>query len=493
MLHPNGRLLAIEQKNIELELQQGKLITFYGIDEEKKDVTSQITRNIANLRKKFSQINPRLALQIDHILYLPTATYTSAVPINVGRIVDSTAENQLPEIVQSILEDYSNTLPANLADHASIHNFLMAYLNLAPSIGVLSQQAREVSYNLSRGLTDWVHRIDFSPFRLYIQGTAGSGKTQLALKELEIAQEKNLYGLYLCFNRPLVDSIKIVAPNPLFCLTFHELAKNIADLLGVSIDLLSKDAFNDLEETFLTYAEKLASEFDFLIVDEGQDFKPEWKDLICNMVKPSGRVLWMEDPFQTMYPDRGQSDWSSWVKFKSPINYRSPKVIIDLVNELQLTDEEIVSGSPIVGEVTGLRSYQKNDEESLFRATQTEVQNLLNQGYSSENIAVVTFCGANRSKLLNSNQMQIAGKGIKKLIGYTSNNQAKWSSGEIVIDTIYRFKGLSADAVIITEVDFFEWDQQVKRKLFVALTRARMKVVVVATVEAATEIEQLLN
>jgi superfamily I DNA and RNA helicase len=291
----------------------------------------------------------------------------------------------------------------------------------------------------------------------------------------------------------LVDSIKIVAPNPLFCLTFHELAKNIADLLGVSIDLLSKDAFNDLEETFLTYAEKLASEFDFLIVDEGQDFKPEWKDLICNMVKPSGRVLWMEDPFQTMYPDRGQSDWSSWVKFKSPINYRSPKVIIDLVNELQLTDEEIVSGSPIVGEVTGLRSYQKNDEESLFRATQTEVQNLLNQGYSSENIAVVTFCGANRSKLLNSNHTQIAGKGIKKLIGYTSNNQAKWSSGEIVIDTIYRFKGLSADAVIITEVDFFEWDQQVKRKLFVALTRARMKVVVVATVEAATEIEQLLN
>ncbi len=493
VLHPNGRLLAIEQKNIELEFQQGKLITSYGVNEEIKDVSSQITRNIANLRKKFSQIHPHLALQIDHILYLPTSRYLDEVPINVGRIVDCASELSLPDIVQSILEDYSTTLPTNLADVTSIHRFLMGHLNLVPNIGILSKQAKEVSFNLSRGLTDWVERLDFSPFRLYIQGTAGSGKTQLALSELTKAHKNHLYGLYLCFNRPLADAIKSLAPNPQICSTFHELAKNIAELLSFPVDITSDQAFIQLEKIFFTQAEKLANQFDFLIVDEGQDFKPEWRELICNMVKPNGRIIWMEDPSQTIYPDRTTSDWSSWVQFKSPVNYRSPQLIIELINELELTEREIISGNPFVGEVTGLRAYQKNDESSLFKATQIEVQNLLSQGYSCESIAVITFGGANRSKLLHSKQTQIAGKGIKKLLGYTSDNQAQWSSGEILFDTIYRFKGLSADAVIITEVDFNEFNPQIKRKLFVALTRARLKAVIVASVEAARVIEEILQ
>jgi len=100
ILHPNGRLLAIEQKNIELEFRQGDLIARYGISQQEKIVTSQIVRNISNLRAKFSNIHPHLALQIDHILYLPTSNYSAAVPMNVGRIVDSSEANSLTDIVQ---------------------------------------------------------------------------------------------------------------------------------------------------------------------------------------------------------------------------------------------------------------------------------------------------------------------------------------------------------------------------------------------------------
>jgi hypothetical protein len=493
ILHPNGRLLAIEQKNIELEFRHGDLIARYGTTQEEKVVTSQIVRNISNLRSKFSDIHPHLALQIDHILYLPTSNYSAAVPINVGRIVDSSNANRLPEIIREILEAFTDSMPKNLALHEDIHRFLMSQLKLIPNVGVLSQQVKEVSFNLSRGLTDWVHRLEFSPFRLHIQGTAGSGKTQLALKELSLANEKNLYGLYLCFNRPLVDSIKKFAPNPQFCFTFHELAKNIADLLSLPVNLLSSQAFLELEMIFAKHAGQLANEFDYLIIDEGQDFKVEWRDLICQMVKPDGRIIWMEDVGQTIYPERYTNEWGSWVNFKLPINFRSPKLIVDLINELQLTSEEIVSGSPMIGELTGLRTYQKLEKGALFKATQIEVQNLLNNGYDAANIAVVTFCGANRSEILNSNQMHIANKPIKKLIGYSPENQPIWSNGDVLIDTIYRFKGLSADAVVITEVDFTSWSTHEKNKLFVALTRARLKVVIVASEEATNLIEEQLN
>jgi len=493
ILHPNGRLLAIEQKNIELEFRQGDLIARYGISQQEKIVTSQIVRNISNLRTKFSNIHPHLALQIDHILYLPTSNYSAAVPMNVGRIVDSSEANSLTDIVQEILESFTDSLPNNLATHEDIHRFLLSQLKLIPNVGVLSQQVREVSFNLSRGLSDWVQRLEFNPFRLHIQGTAGSGKTQLALKELSIANEKNLYGLYLCFNRPLVESIKKFAPNPQICFTFHELAKNVADLLNIKVDLLSNQAFLELEMIFINHAGQLANEFDFLIIDEGQDFKAEWRDLICQMVKSEGRIIWMEDIGQTIYPERQTNEWGAWVNFKLPINFRSPRLIVDLINELQLTSEEVVSGSPLIGELTGLRTYQKLEEGALFKATQIEVQNLLNNGYDAANIAIVTFCGANRSEILNSSQMHIANKSIKKLIGYGADNQPKWSQGEVLIDTIYRFKGLSADAVIITEVDFTSWNTLDKSKLFVALTRARLKVVIVASEEATVLIEQQLN
>ncbi len=493
ILHPNGRLLAIEQKNIELEFRRGDLIARYGTNQQEKIVTSQIVRNISNLRAKFSDTYPHLALQIDHILYLPTSNYSAAVPMNVGRIVDSSEANSLPDIVREILESYTDSLPKNLAAHEDIHRFLMSQLKLIPNVGVLSEQVKEVSFNLSRGLSEWVQRLEFDPFRLHIQGTAGSGKTQLALNELSIANEKNLYGLYLCFNRPLVDSIKKFAPNPQICFTFHELAKNIADLLSIKVDLLSNQAFLDLEMIFADHAVQLANQFDYLIIDEGQDFKSEWRDLICQMVKPDGRIIWMEDVGQTIYPERYSKDWGGWVRFKLPINFRSPRLIVDLINELQLTSDEVVSGSPIVGELTGLRTYQKLEQGALFKATQIEVQNLLNNGYDAANIAIVTFCGANRSEILNSNQMHIANKSIKKLIGYGSDNQPKWSNGEVLLDTIYRFKGLSTDAVVITEVDFTSWSTHVKSKLFVALTRARLKVVIVASEEAANLIEDKVN
>ena len=49
-----------------------------------------------------------------------------------------------------------------------------------------------------------------------------------------------------------------------------------------------------------------------------------------------------------------------------------------------------------------------------------------------------------------------------------------WTSGPLLADTVYRFKGQSAPAVVVTECDFEQWDNKVWRLLFVGLTRARV-------------------
>jgi superfamily I DNA and RNA helicase len=54
---------------------------------------------------------------------------------------------------------------------------------------------------------------------------------------------------------------------------------------------------------------------------------------------------------------------------------------------------------------------------------------------------------------------------------------------------VYRFKGQAADAVVITEIDFEAFTVRERRRLFVALTRVRLQVVLVTSDRAAKILE----
>jgi len=57
-----------------------------------------------------------------------------------------------------------------------------------------------------------------------------------------------------------------------------------------------------------------------------------------------------------------------------------------------------------------------------------------------------------------------------------------------LIETVYRFKGQAAPCVILTEVDFETLDDISRRKLFVGMTRASMKLIVVLSARAAASL-----
>jgi superfamily I DNA and RNA helicase len=62
-----------------------------------------------------------------------------------------------------------------------------------------------------------------------------------------------------------------------------------------------------------------------------------------------------------------------------------------------------------------------------------------------------------------------------------------------LVETLYRFKGQAADAVILTEIDFTELNPKNRRKLFVALTRARLHVVMITSQAAAAALTNAIN
>jgi superfamily I DNA and RNA helicase len=68
---------------------------------------------------------------------------------------------------------------------------------------------------------------------------------------------------------------------------------------------------------------------------------------------------------------------------------------------------------------------------------------------------------------------------------YDLFGQPVFTEGELLVESVYRFKGQAAPAVVLTEVDFDDLDERAMRRLFVGATRATMKLVIVATARAA--------
>jgi hypothetical protein len=479
ILNPYGRVLAIEQKETQIEVNaKGEFVPIYkdarGPSKSSKTINSQVARNIGSLRTEYQKRHPEQRIEIDHLLYVPNAKVGKNLPANIalGRIVDSTNRDQLISIINEMFD--KNPMPTG--DHTAktldIQTFFLDKADVSPQIGLIGQSARQRTTRLSSGLAEWAERLEFSPYRLWVQGTAGSGKTQLALKELRKAADQNLTAMYICFNRALVDSVKLSAPNPKNCWTFHELARFVAESQGQVIDFGDEATFKQMVDYFLTHYDDLKEQLDVLVIDEGQDFYPEWGAVLLELVKPDGRMIWLEDSSQRIY-GRPSIEPEGWVKLSSPTNYRSPQHVLTLINGLDLTDEYLQTGNGYAGLAPGHFVYQ---EGGVVETTVLAVQDLIDQGFAPESIAVLSFHGAKNSVFLSGTVEKINGFSIKKPTGYDKDSNATWSKGELLVDTLYRFKGQCADAIVLTEIDFTEWDQVTKNKLFVGLTRARLTI-----------------
>ena len=495
IVNPYGRVLAIEQKETRIEKNiRGELVAIYDETNGKKkekNIQSQVIRNIQSLRQEFSRRFPGRLIQIDHLLYLPTARLIGSLPANIalGRVVDESEANQLCEIILKIFED--NPMPSgkNVADALLIRDFLSEKADIAPQLGLLGYSAKALTTRLSSGLAEWSERLEFSPFRLWVQGTAGSGKTQLALKELKKAKRNNQIAMYLCFNRPLADAIKLVAPEPNNCMTFHELADLLSKQKGIQVDYKKANIFQELADFLLSNIVELKAQLDVLVVDEGQDFEKEWGKALISMVKETGRIIWLEDPSQDLYK-RWDTDWSNWVKISSPVNYRSPQRLLNLMNALELTTEQLEAGNGYAGMIPEIYTYQ---EGAVVEATEVAVNDLINEGYAPESIAILSFRGVTSSTFFTSEISSLAGLSIKKFLGYSDKGIPLWSDGKLFLDTLFRFKGQCADAVVLTEVDFSDWSENIKKRLFVGLSRARLMASLVVTERTGVLIDEKLG
>lgn len=491
VLSPLGRLLLIEQKNGGLQEGKQGLAKFYS--NKPKSVQVQMNRSLDNLLAAFearSYTSSHEQLDIDMLLYCPdyVVQNKAAAGIPMNRIVDQHNSIVLPNVILDIFQERPPHKEA-CRDIKLISDFLGNNLRIRYDIGFLGQLAKSAYIEQGAGLSEWVSKMHCVPFRLLINATAGSGKTQLALDELRTAHQNALSALYVCFNRNLAVDMKTATGQASECTTFHELARVFYESKGFLYQP-GLSAFQASVDYFLDHAEELTDSFDVLVIDEAQDFEAAWLQALFKLCKPEGRLIALMDNNQRLY-EREPFDFKGWIHIDHQVSNRCPRVVIDIINQLELVEEPIGSRSAVEGLDTLLETYTAGDSTSLVSATSAVVHELLNEGHTPDDIVVLSLRGAESSALLKRDEL--ADHTVKKIVGRTAEGDFIFSDGDIVVDTVFRFKGRSANCVVLSEIEFDELNENTKRRLFVGMTRTRLRLALVCTTEAAEVLSQKIS
>ena len=480
---PSGKVLLIEQKNGTLIETDDGLQKKYS--DNVKKIPFQIARNADGLQNRLKKTIKDHSIYVDSLLYCPDHKIKKigTSGIDPDRIIDWNRKDQLVHIVRKILPP--SEVNSLLRDE--LHQFLSDVLELVPEVNAIVGQTGRLYTKVSGGLSEWAQRIEFSPFRLRVIGTAGSGKTQLALSAFRESIKLGRKPLYICYNRSLADHISGIVPRGGEVSGYHQFGDRIAKLQGTPIDFKKPQPFLQMEKVLDNYVPTQDQMFDDLIVDEGQDFKNTWSENLMRLLRSNSKVWWLEDPLQNIY-SRDQISFENWVTIRSDANYRSPKSILYAINQILHLNPSITAASPIEGGEVELLEY--TNESDLVTKTIQAIDRAVEIGFNKKLISLLTFRG--RDKSLFTPFTQIGAHTLRAPIkdAFDDAGNQQFTDGEITTDSVHRFKGQSCPCVILTEIDFEELSENVKSRIFVGATRATIKLIIVIS---SSSLNKLLN
>ena len=473
IVNRSGKVVIIEQKNGPLKETDQGLVKEYAFKD--KNLHSQIGRSVDVIRDKFSKQRRGQGLIVDYLIYCPehTVKNINSPMLDASRIVDAKTKSELPKVIESLIGSGVSSDEMKLTDVISF--FAQAY-ELVPDVGTAITAGEKAYTQLSSGLQEIIENLDFSPFRLRIQGVAGCGKSQVALNFLGAASPDKPT-LYACFNRPLCDQMHAMSGgnrDGLLINTFHGLCVDALESVGQRVDfsqIKSNPKFwNQIVESVIDIEVPDTLKFARLVVDEGQDFHQDWWDVLQLFLTEDYELIWCEDTYQNLRSTKS-IDVPATVTYRANLSYRTPPSIAEFIARTHQIDFRSAINVPGMG--VGVTPYDSpRDQVKILR---TRINELRSQGFANEDIVILTCKGLDKSELYGLDQ--IAGVDIRKFtLEYDRSHIPIYTQGRILFDSVHRFKGGQAPCIILVDVDPPNWRVESGRPvLFCGMTRATVR------------------
>ena len=356
-------------------------------------------------------------------------------------------------------ERIADTLRATIVDETNVES-------LATIIDKRSELVEQYVQDNER-LLDFVCDVN----RFHVKGSAGTGKTALALAQASRLKKQGKRVAFLCYSRILAASIRhrmeslpkseridVVS-------TFH----HMGDVWGVSITEPESDEFwaETFGQEFLRLAATASPDekFDAIVIDEAQDFAASWWDVLGSLLRSQedGGIYAFGDDAQEIF---GKSNGAprNLVPLNLHVNLRNADPIASLAGAASNQDANSLG---IIGPNVYYVELRENSTEYETITSGDDVVEHLREYYQPRHIALLTTKSRHP---VHKSQAELDPDGYARRL---------WDESEIFYGTVSGFKGLERNCIVLV-INGVHENQNFKELIYTGVTRARDLLVIVS-------------
>jgi len=475
LLHPTFGMLVVETKGGEIQIAEG--VWFQNGSRLDKTPVEQAMRAKYALIQKIKAATRKLGterLLAAHAVALPDATDCppGALGVDLTRpMVFTAAELQWPDVALAALLSERPPVTSEMFER-SVRVLRPDVAFSTDPNGVMRATQRRLG-DQTLAILRIAEQLDLNQ-RVAVDGPAGSGKTRLASSWARRAAERGERVLLLSFNLPIGAWLTAsFERQPLVTAgSFH---RTVAELLAPAGFVEPADPSPEFfatgySDAIQDLAPVLEHRFDTIILDEVQDFRPEWLAALPHLLDADGpaRQFRLGDQSQNIY-GVAVEELDGWVQFRLTDNCRNTRPIAEVAE--RLGGGGAVKGCPAGQPVQFTHATGKKEIRKRVAETIAHLVDAL--GVPPSTIAVATTRSELRDDLLASDRQTVP------LVRWEDRDE-----GSVLCENVHRLKGMEFQAVVLASV--LDADHpQLRDLLYVGASRATTYLHVIAPRETA--------
>ena len=436
-----------------------------GIEKEIPDPLAQADRSKFKFIELLEAQNPPIKdCLICHAVWFPSFEWNYPMPPNFSPeiVFDSKTLEGPQEVIENAFKFWNKQIRKPSLSKASFDRlkFIIApEFSSVPSVRTNFENRERLFITLTREQARIMDFLDEQRTAV-ISGSAGTGKTMLALEKANRLGVKNEETLFLCFNEAL--KLHLEENNPIKFVHF----KTIFELADQFVSFKKDTSLNDLTEKLCEYIiDHHKSEWNYkhVIIDEAQDFNSFFIEVISDITaQKNGNFYAFYDKNQNIH----QQDDLNWAinaecKLTLHTNCRNTKEIARTSARNIGLDSRTFINSPVKGEQSFIAEY-RTEKEGLQMVE--KIINHLFEGRNAkaEDIVILTMNDFPNSLL--NRKTSICQKPLSKYL----------KKEKICFTTVDDFKGLEGGYLILLDVNVANYvDNHYRNRLYIGCSRAK--------------------